>query len=165
WGHHFSFSITRKSSISARLRATVSVFFFSPAWLRDASATKSCCFSVLVGDGGAVAPIFPAIFPMPLATPPLASGCLPGIMRQRALDLGLAVETPISMEMLNRSDGALLLNSLGCRPIHGLSGGRGHGSATLTRIDPAQAEGFWRRLLDAGGASEGAQKQPWVEMR
>lgn len=98
-------------------------------------------------------------------TPPLASGCLPGIMRQRALDLGLAVETPIRTEMLNRSDGALLLNSLGCRPIHELSCGRGHGSTTLTRIDPAQAEGFWRRLLDAGGASEGAQKQPWVEMR
>jgi branched-subunit amino acid aminotransferase/4-amino-4-deoxychorismate lyase len=98
-------------------------------------------------------------------TPPVASGCLPGIMRQRALDLGVAVEAAISTEALRRSDGALLLNSLGCRPIHHLCCSDGHGPATLAAISAAGAERFWRRLLESAGASDGAQKQPWVEMR
>lgn len=52
-------------------------------------------------------------------TPALASGCLPGVMRQRALNLGLAQESeaPLEPEALLSCDGAVLLNSLGCRPI------------------------------------------------
>jgi branched-subunit amino acid aminotransferase/4-amino-4-deoxychorismate lyase len=98
-------------------------------------------------------------------TPPVASGCLPGIMRQRALDLGVAIEAAISTKALRRSDGALLLNSLGCRPIHGLCRSDGQEPATLVAIGATEAERFWRRLLESDGASDGAQKQPWVEMR
>ena len=50
-------------------------------------------------------------------TPPLASGCLPGVMRQRGLDRGLITEAPVNEADLQNSAGALLLNSLGCRPI------------------------------------------------
>lgn len=98
-------------------------------------------------------------------TPPLASGCLPGIMRQIALNLGVAVEATISTEQLSCSDGALLLNSLGCRPIRGLCRGTDRGQDSLTTIRADQAEQLWRQLLEAGSAKGAAQKQPWVEMR
>jgi branched-subunit amino acid aminotransferase/4-amino-4-deoxychorismate lyase len=55
-------------------------------------------------------------------TPPLASGCLPGVMRARAMHLGLAREAPIALEDLTGCSGTLLLNSLGCRPISHLEG-------------------------------------------
>ncbi|MDM7951752.1 MAG: aminotransferase class IV [Cyanobium sp. CZS 25K] len=50
-------------------------------------------------------------------TPPLASGCLPGVMRGRGLALGLVREGRLGMADLLASEGALLINSLGCRPI------------------------------------------------
>lgn len=53
-------------------------------------------------------------------TPPLASGCLPGVMRARALERGLASEASLGTLTeadLSRCPGALLLNSLSCRPI------------------------------------------------
>lgn len=50
-------------------------------------------------------------------TPPRSSGCLPGVMRQRALDLGLVRERTIHQQDLLASAGALLLNSLNCRAI------------------------------------------------
>jgi len=75
-------------------------------------------------------------------TPPLRSGCLPGVMRGRALALGLAAEA--ELEEAPGSDGEapwLLLNSLGCRPVSAIDGHpRPHLSA-------AEAEAFWRRLL------------------
>lgn len=79
-------------------------------------------------------------------TPPLASGCLPGVMRARALALGLAQEAglgELNEAALRRSAGALLINSLGCRPISHL------GTAALASSgDAAQrAEQLWRRLL------------------
>jgi len=82
-------------------------------------------------------------------TPPLASGCLPGVMRRRALELGLARETNLSARDLERSTGALLLNSLGCRPISRqgrtvLTGPDGPGAST-------RAEQLWRQLLDNQG--------------
>ncbi|MEB3276287.1 MAG: aminotransferase class IV [Cyanobacteriota bacterium] len=82
-------------------------------------------------------------------TPPLESGCLPGVMRRRALELGLTQETTLSEGDLERSSGALLLNSLGCRPIqhHGrtvMPGPGGHGAS-------ARAEQLWRQLLDNQG--------------
>ena len=83
-------------------------------------------------------------------TPPLASGCLPGVMRARALQLGLAEEAtlaPITPADLQHGDGALLLNSLGCRPISHL-----HGTALASGVTSAaaatEAERFWRRLLE-----------------
>ena len=49
-------------------------------------------------------------------TPALSSGCLPGVMRGRALAQGLAVETELAAEF-DTDDQAVLINSLGCRPI------------------------------------------------
>jgi branched-subunit amino acid aminotransferase/4-amino-4-deoxychorismate lyase len=72
-------------------------------------------------------------------TPPLASGCLPGVMRARTLALGLAEEATVNEDDLRASQGALLLNSLSCRPIGRL------GSTPLQASD--QAEPFWRQLL------------------
>lgn len=77
-------------------------------------------------------------------TPPLASGCLPGVMRQRALDLGLAQEAPLSPQLLQgeaAAGPALLLNSLGCRPIQACEG------RPLPSLEPEEAEWFWRSLL------------------
>jgi len=101
-------------------------------------------------------------------TPPLESGCLPGVMRRRALELGLAHETNLSDRDLERCTGALLLNSLGCRPIGRqgqtvLAGPDGPGAST-------RAEQLWCQLLEVQGDSVQpqpgkGQKQPWVEMR
>jgi 4-amino-4-deoxychorismate lyase len=77
-------------------------------------------------------------------TPPLASGCLPGVMRQQALDLGLAQEAPLAAEP-EPDDHWLLINSLSCRPIAALDG-----QPLAPWEDP---EGFWTQL------------QPWVEIR
>jgi branched-subunit amino acid aminotransferase/4-amino-4-deoxychorismate lyase len=79
-------------------------------------------------------------------TPPVDSGCLPGVMRQRALDRGLITESPVQETGLQNSDGAWLLNSLGCRPISHLgalplAGPSSSGSPT------EEAETFWRQLL------------------
>ncbi|QEY33493.1 4-amino-4-deoxychorismate lyase [Synechococcus sp. RSCCF101] len=49
-------------------------------------------------------------------TPPLSSGCLPGVMRGRALQLGLAREAALTAAQVLRGP-TLLLNSLGCRPL------------------------------------------------
>jgi branched-subunit amino acid aminotransferase/4-amino-4-deoxychorismate lyase len=72
-------------------------------------------------------------------TPPLGSGCLPGIMRQRALDLGVAKEEPIEVSTLMGCSGAVLINSLDCRAIS-------HLGPTALPIAP-DAEALWRRLL------------------
>lgn len=72
-------------------------------------------------------------------TPPLSSGCLPGVMRGRALELGLALEQPLSADKLLAGDGAVLLNSLGCQPIRQLQG--------QPLPPPPEPEDFWRALL------------------
>lgn len=75
-------------------------------------------------------------------TPPLASGCLPGVMRGRLLAAGLAEEMPLPLELLaGEGAAALLINSLGCRPIQACDG------RPLAALDPAQAETLWRSLL------------------
>ncbi len=77
-------------------------------------------------------------------TPPLASGCLPGVMRQRALELGVAQEAHLPPELLGgeaAAGPALLINSLGCRPIQACDG------QPLPGLDPQEAERFWRALL------------------
>jgi branched-chain amino acid aminotransferase len=73
-------------------------------------------------------------------TPPLTSGCLPGVMRGRALELGLVAEARLEATP-QPGDRWLLLNSLGCRPIRS---GDGH---LLQAMTPADAERFWRALL------------------
>lgn len=80
-------------------------------------------------------------------TPPLASGCLPGVMRGRALYLGKAEEGWIEPGDLGGVPGtgehlqgaAVLINSLGCRAIVSLDG------RPLPRW--RDVEGLWRSLL------------------
>jgi branched-subunit amino acid aminotransferase/4-amino-4-deoxychorismate lyase len=78
-------------------------------------------------------------------TPPLASGCLPGVMRRRALELDLAQEAEQPIELSELASGqiraALLISSLGCRPISTIEG------LALAAVEPGAAERFWRRLL------------------
>jgi branched-subunit amino acid aminotransferase/4-amino-4-deoxychorismate lyase len=50
-------------------------------------------------------------------TPPLSSGCLPGVMRGRALALGWVQEAPLPPSALAEAEAVLLINSLGCRPL------------------------------------------------
>ena len=73
-------------------------------------------------------------------TPPLSSGCLPGVMRGRALELGLAKETHLQSQP-QAGDHWLLLNSLGARPLSALDG------AALDPLSADAAESFWRQLL------------------
>jgi len=80
-------------------------------------------------------------------TPPLASGCLPGVMRRRALELGMAQEAQQPIELSELASGqiraAMLISSLGCRPISAIEG------HALAEVQPGAAERFWRRLLPA----------------
>jgi len=75
-------------------------------------------------------------------TPPLTSGCLPGVMRGRALRLGRADEGPLEPSDLEGCEGAVLINSLGCRPIHRCDGN------ALPPMPSSQAEQLWRELLE-----------------
>jgi len=54
-------------------------------------------------------------------TPPLSSGCLPGIMRQRLVDRGIAREQRLEPEP-ELEDQWLLINSLDCRPVSAING-------------------------------------------
>lgn len=77
-------------------------------------------------------------------TPPLASGCLPGVMRARALASGLAQEAALSPDLLGggaAACAALLINSLGCRPLARCQG------RPLQPLSAREAEALWRSLL------------------
>ena len=50
-------------------------------------------------------------------TPPLSRGCLPGIMRQRGIDLNIIQEANIEVKPKD-DDEWFLINSLSCHPIH-----------------------------------------------
>lgn len=66
-------------------------------------------------------------------TPPLSSGCLPGVMRGRALATGICREAALG-RFLQPSDQALLINSLSCRAIASVNGaaiGRHNNPAAL----------------------------------
>jgi branched-subunit amino acid aminotransferase/4-amino-4-deoxychorismate lyase len=75
-------------------------------------------------------------------TPPLTSGCLPGVMRGRALRLGRADEGPLEPSDLEGCEGAVLINSLGCRPINRCDGN------ALPPMPSSEAEQLWRELLE-----------------
>ena len=75
-------------------------------------------------------------------TPSLSSGCLPGVMRGRALRLGMAEEQRLEPQELAHCEGALLINSLGCRPIQRCDG------RPLPPLTAAVAAGLWRALLE-----------------
>ncbi|MFM7314115.1 MAG: aminotransferase class IV, partial [Cyanobium sp.] len=121
------------ASIQARLQARVAG---ADDALLESTAGGLCC--------GTVANLLVRIDGI-WWTPPLRSGCLPGVMRRRALELGLVAEAETPMEAAWLRDGtaqaALLLNSLGCRPVLSCDGRR------LEAPDPASAEALWRALL------------------
>lgn len=71
-------------------------------------------------------------------TPPLSSGCLPGVMRARALATGLCREAWIGAT-LQPTDQVLLINSLGCREIQSVNG--------ETLIRTGQSRKLWTNLL------------------
>ncbi len=73
-------------------------------------------------------------------TPPVSSGCLPGVMRGCCLTSGLAQESDLETD-LQRGDQALLINSLSCRPIHSVDG------IELSPIEETIAQQIWAHLL------------------
>jgi branched-subunit amino acid aminotransferase/4-amino-4-deoxychorismate lyase len=77
-------------------------------------------------------------------TPPLSSGCLPGVMRARAINLGIAMEADVG-DSLQSSDQGLLINSLSCKPI------QMHDNQFFTPTTSAQE--FWQLLLNKGGSN------------
>ena len=76
----------------------------------------------------------------PWMTPPLSSGCLPGVMRARALQLGLAVEAELG-ESPGPDNQLLLINSLSCRGVLSLD------DQPLSKQALA-GESLWQALLD-----------------
>jgi branched-subunit amino acid aminotransferase/4-amino-4-deoxychorismate lyase len=77
-------------------------------------------------------------------TPPLSSGCLPGVMRARALQRGVAREAPLRERDLHHCSGAVLINSLGCRPLRYRRKGPATGSQPTSE---QEAAALWRTLL------------------
>ena len=73
-------------------------------------------------------------------TPPLSSGCLPGVMRAQLLQRGLAREVALGAE-LQSGDQALLINSLGCRALQAVDG------QPMTTDLPAET--LWRQLISS----------------
>jgi len=71
-------------------------------------------------------------------TPPLGSGCLPGVMRGRLLELGIAAEASLQA-CPEPDDHWLVINSLGCRPLSAVDG-------RPLGLHP-NAEALWRSLL------------------
>ncbi len=68
-----------------------------------------------------IANIF-AIIDGRVATPPLASGCLPGIARQLLLEKGLASETELPLDQLFNAEALFLTNSMrGVVPVSSLT--------------------------------------------
>ena len=70
-------------------------------------------------------------------TPPLTSGCLPGVMRGRGLGQGVVQEAELG-STLEPNDQAMLINSLSCHPINRVNG------QVLATSD---GERLWRQLL------------------
>ncbi len=71
-------------------------------------------------------------------TPPVNSGCLPGIMRQRGIDLNIIKEAVITASP-QKGDEWFLINSLSCRPINNIDTKKLHMST-----NPKE---FWLELL------------------
>ncbi len=96
-------------------------------------------------------------------TPPATSGCLPGVMRGRALALGLIQEASLAPETLEEAEAGLLLNSLDCRPLL-LRGPEVREPAVM------EARQLWHHCakLDPPprtSVSRSRYQHPWAEMR
>lgn len=72
-------------------------------------------------------------------TPPLSSGCLPGVMRARALASGQCQEAWLGAK-LTATDQALLINSLSCRAIQAVDG--------ISLPSANQSQTLWTQLLN-----------------
>lgn len=72
-------------------------------------------------------------------TPRIESGCLPGIMRQQGLRIGLLKEAKIEKEP-EADDQWLLINSLGCQSITRVN--------TIHLEEYKETESLWRLLLN-----------------
>jgi len=81
-------------------------------------------------------------------TPPLASGCLPGIMRAQGLAQGWLQEAELWPVDLDRCKAGLLINSLDCRPLVG----KRHHDGTNQALGQS-ARSLWERCL--AGRSQG----------
>ena len=66
-------------------------------------------------------------------TPPVASGCLPGVMRRVLLEAGEIIEAPVLISDLARAEGLALINSVRLRVAAELA--EPVGTATSTRPD------------------------------
>jgi branched-subunit amino acid aminotransferase/4-amino-4-deoxychorismate lyase len=75
-------------------------------------------------------------------TPPLASGCLPGIMRAQGLAQGWLQEAELWPVDLDRCEAGLLINSLDCRPLVGK-----RSQAEATELLGPTARRLWERCL------------------
>jgi branched-chain amino acid aminotransferase len=82
-----------------------------------------------------------------LVTPPRASGCLPGVVRQVLLDAGVAVEDDVSMDALDAAQEVFLTSSLGgVAPVASIDGrplpavGGPFTTAATTALDDAGRE-------------------------
>ena len=73
-------------------------------------------------------------------TPPLSSGCLPGVMRQQLLMQGIACEQTIDSSP-EPGDAWLLINSLDCRVVSAVDG-----QTLSTTIQPKE---LWTSLLES----------------
>lgn len=77
-------------------------------------------------------------------TPPLKSGCLPGIMRQQGIEHGILKEAKIKNQPI-KNDQWLLINSLSCRPISKIN---------QTNLDLfLKPEQFWHSLYSNSSLS------------
>lgn len=71
-------------------------------------------------------------------TPPLSSGCLPGVMRAKAVEQGMVREASLGEE-LNAHDNVLLINSLSCRSLKAVNG---------MVLNPwSEPERLWQQLI------------------
>ena len=77
-------------------------------------------------------------------TPPLTSGCLPGIMRQQGIDTGRVKEAKIN-KIPETGDKWLLINSLSCRPIRKIN------NYSLSTFSTPKE--FWLSLINSKLAS------------
>ena len=73
-------------------------------------------------------------------TPPSNSGCLPGIMRQRGIDLNVIKEKFIETTPVD-DDEWFLINSLSCRPINQINNKK-----LKLKTNPKD---FWLKLLES----------------
>lgn len=119
--------------------------YASQVLARREARLAGCQEALLLGEGGQLCCATAANLLVRLegqwCTPPLASGCLPGVMRGRALAQGWLREARLEPAALRLCQAALLLNSLGCRRV------RCFAAQPLPVMPASAVEALWRSLL------------------